>query len=72
MDTVIAAADVGVGITALVICGAGIPPSDDRVVIMRARVHDFSCGTVRQVHVRAFIAEPELQHSHTRHLQPIA
>ena len=39
---------------------------------MRAGVNDFCGGAVRQVDVRAFIAESELQHGHTGNLQSFA
>ena len=65
MDAVVAAAKIGFGITPLVLGCAGIPPSHNGVVVVRARVHDLPVGTMRQVHVRALIPKSELQDGHT-------
>src|SRR5207248_7277848 len=71
VDAVVGLADICFGIAPLVISGSGVPPSNDRVVIVGAGVHDFSCSAVRQVHVRALVAESELQYGHARDLQTI-
>src|SRR5579863_1214613 len=39
---------------------------------MRAGVNNFSRGTVREIDVRALVAEAELQHRHAGNLQPFA
>ena len=66
------AAEVRFGVTTLVLGGPGLPPSDDRIVIVRAGVHHFSHSPVGQVHVRAFVAKTELQNRHARDLQAIS
>ena len=50
------------GIAAFVVGGARVPPANHGVVIMRPGVNNFSCGAMRQIHVRAFVAETKLQH----------
>ena len=48
----------------------GVPPSLRRVVVVRAGVgHCVPRELLRQVHVRALVAESELQHLHARHSQ---
>ena len=53
--------------------GAGIPPANGGVVVVGAGVdHGIGLVAVRQVHVRAAIAESELQDLHARDVQPLA
>src|SRR5712671_1616106 len=73
MNSVTTLAYVGEGVAAFVLRGAGIPPSCSRVIIMRAGINNFLAGAaMRQVHMRAFVSESELEHRHARQLQPIA
>src|SRR5436309_3096936 len=60
MDTIVAASDVGLGVTAFVLSRARIPPSHHRIVVVSAGINDFAVGAVRQVHVRTLITEAKL------------
>ena len=71
MNAVFAASNIRLGITALVLCRAGLPPACHGVVVMRAGIDDLALGAVRQVDVRAFVSETKLQNGHSRNLQPV-
>src|SRR5216683_1604456 len=73
MNSVITLPYVGEGVAAFVLSGAGIPRARGSVVVMRAGINNFLAGaSMRQVHMRAFVSESELEHRHARQLQPIA
>src|SRR5580692_802237 len=72
MNAIVGASEVGFGIAPFGVAGAGTPPAHGGVVIVSPGIDNFSNGTMRQINMRAFVAEAKLQNRHTGNLQAIA
>ena len=64
MDAVVASPKIGFRVSPFMLSRTRIPPSRHRVVVVRACVHHLTASAMRQVHVRAFVAEAELENVH--------
>ena len=71
MNSILAAPDIGLGIASLLLRRSRTPPAHHGIVVVCAGVDDFVFGAMRQIHVRAFIPETELQNRHPRNFQPL-
>ena len=70
MHAVGSAAEICFRVAAFVGSGTARPPSDKGVIIVGSGVDDSVGGELlRQIHVRAHVSEPELQHGHAGDLQ---
>src|SRR5262249_24779331 len=71
VNSIVAAAEIGLDIAPFMLGSAGMPPTLNRIVIVRSGVYHLSGATMRQIHVGAFIAETEFQNRHSRNLQAV-
>src|SRR5258708_17192934 len=72
MNAVVAASSIGLGIAAFVLGCARVPPAGGGVVVVSAGIDDFVRGAVRQVDVRTFVPQAELQNGPAGHRQTFA
>src|SRR5579872_101419 len=72
VNAVVTPAHVRLGIPLFVLGCARLPPTLDGVVIVSSRIDHFPFGTMRKVHVRAFVSKSELQNGHAGNLQAVA
>ena len=71
LDAIVATAEIGLRITALVLCRARVKPSHGRIIVVGSGVDHFAGRAMGQMHVRAFVVKPKLQNRHSWHLQPV-
>ena len=71
MNPIVAAAQIGLCVAPFAICSSSPEPAHRRVIIVSSGINDFAHGTMRQIHVRAFVPESELQHRNARNLQSL-
>src|SRR3984885_10657244 len=72
MDAIVRAPKVGIRVTPFMFLGGGLVPAHGGIVIVRSRIDHFAGSAMRQVDVRTFVAESELQHRHSRDFEPLA
>src|ERR1700722_10764917 len=70
MNSIFATSQIGFRTATFMLGGAGLEPADGCIIVVRSGIDDLARGAMRQIHVRTLVAEAELQHRHTRNLQP--